>query len=151
MTISEYGWNEIREQLEHDLEVYYVKDAQTNRQREKDKQDTIDWIIGRMQEGPAPAGVRTKMPEFSWLFGSVLWETVSKVIRMRHPICAMCGERQTVEIHHIRPRYLRGAESDPRNLIWLCKECHDEIHRAVDKGIDEAIRGSMMFLKEDDS
>lgn len=137
-----YDWNEIKGQLEHDIQVWYVKDPDINRKREMDKERTIKWIIDRMKQGPEPTGTRIRMPDFTFTFGS-LWEPIAKVMRMRYPVCAMCGERRTVEIHHIRPRYLQGTESDPCNLIGLCVECHDEVHRMMEKGIDDAVRLSV--------
>lgn len=137
-----YDWNEIKQQLEHDIQIWYVKDPDINRKREMDKERTIKWIIDRMKQGPEPTGTRIRMPDFTFTFGS-LWEPIAKVMRMRYPVCAMCGERRTVEIHHIRPRYLKGTESDPCNLIGLCVECHDEVHRRMEKGIDDAVRLSV--------
>lgn len=137
-----YDWNEIKEQLEHDIQVWYVKNPDINREREINKERTINWIIDRMKQGPEPTGTRIRMPDYTFTFGS-LWEPIAKAMRMRYPVCAMCGERRTVEIHHIRPRYLKGTECDPCNLIGLCVECHDEVHRRMEKGIDDAVRLSI--------
>ncbi len=35
------------------------------------------------------------------------------------------------EVHHIRPRQFGGGDH-PRNMMPLCKDCHDEIHRRID-------------------
>lgn len=143
MRQTRYDWDEIREQLAHDIQVWYTKKEDVNRQREADKKRTIEWVIERMKKGPQPGGVRRgPVPDYTSTFGS-LWEPVSKAVRMRYPVCQICGERQTVEIHHIRPRYLKGTESDPCNLIGLCVECHDEVHRRMEKGIDDAVRFSV--------
>lgn len=138
MQTLSYGWDDIREQLEHDIEVWYVKDENVNREREKDKDRTIRWIIERMKMGSQLGGTRVRAPDYTHTFGG-LWEPVSKAMRMRYPMCMCCKERNTVEIHHIRPRFLRGSEVDPCNLIALCVECHDEVHRRLDEGITRAI------------
>ena len=41
---------------------------------------------------------------------------------MRCPICS----NKAVSQHHIKPR-AEGGTDDPRNLVWLCKKCHDEV------------------------
>lgn len=138
MQTHSYDWDEIREQLEHDIQVWYTKNDDVNRQREKDKEDTIEWILDRMKKGPQKGGTRVREPNCTYTFGN-LWEPVSKAMRMRYPMCMCCKERNTVEVHHIRPRFLRGSESDPCNLIALCVECHDEVHRRLDEGITRAI------------
>lgn len=45
-------------------------------------------------------------------------------------VCAGCG-CVACEVHHIRPREYGGTDH-PRNLIPLCRECHDQIHREID-------------------
>ena len=143
-----YDWDEIRAQLEKDIEVFYVKDQKVNREREQNKSRTIDWIIERMKMGPHIGGTRGYAPDFTWGFGG-LWPQVSKAVRMRYPRCQICGEHGTVEVHHIRPRFLRGAEVDPCNLMGLCVECHDEVHRRIDEKISEAIMDSVTWTPDD--
>lgn len=48
-----------------------------------------------------------------------------------------------MEVHHIRPRYLRG-KNHPRNLVCLCTKCHDEVHRRIESGICDAIARSLI-------
>lgn len=143
MTIEE----KMREQLEKTLEVYYVKDEETNRKREEDKKKSIDWIINGIMNGPIQGGVQGSdynTPAFSWTFGnSSVWEGEKKCILIRDPICRICGKNPSVEVHHIRPKHLKGNPIHPGNLIGLCLECHDEVHRRIDKGIQKAIDESL--------
>ena len=37
----------------------------------------------------------------------------------------MC-DKEAVSLHHIQPRS-EGGTDDPRNLVWLCKSCHDKV------------------------
>ena len=37
--------------------------------------------------------------------------------------CAKCGRKKTLELHHVKPLYTGGSDSDS-NLIPLCHECH---------------------------
>lgn len=41
----------------------------------------------------------------------------------------MCGAEWPLEVHHVLPRHLGGADS-PRNLRTLCRRCHDMAHRS---------------------
>lgn len=146
--MTDYSWADIREQLKHDIQVWYVKNEETNRKREKDKEKTIDWIIEMMKEGPVRGGMIGDKPGYAYTFGN-LWGPLTKAMRMRYPMCQICGRKPTEEVHHIRPKCqcLKGARENPRNLICLCKECHDEVHRKIDEGIIKAIMESYDWHK----
>ena len=60
--------------------------------------------------------------------------------------CAACGAVAT-EVHHIRPRHLRGHDH-PCNLLPLCMDCHDEIHRRLDAAVAEAIERTTRSMLE---
>jgi 5-methylcytosine-specific restriction endonuclease McrA len=42
--------------------------------------------------------------------------------------CAICGNPENLEIHHIIPR-AEGGTNDIANLLPLCHECHCAIHK----------------------
>ena len=45
--------------------------------------------------------------------------------------CPVCGDEKTVEKltkHHIHPRSL-GGPTDLRNLVLICRGCHDNVHQ----------------------
>jgi 5-methylcytosine-specific restriction endonuclease McrA len=42
--------------------------------------------------------------------------------------CVKCGSAQDVKVHH-RVWVSEGGSDDVRNLVTLCKEHHDELHR----------------------
>lgn len=44
--------------------------------------------------------------------------------------CRNCGFRQTLHVHHVRYRS-HGGEDDVPNLITICAECHDAIHKGI--------------------
>ena len=134
------SWEEVREMLEREIQVYYVKNEETNRKRERDKEKYIQWIIDEMKGGIDLEHTLRSLPEFAWTFGDE-WQYIQKAMRMRYPNCAMCG-RPTQEIHHIRPRFLKG-QNIPSNLIPLCLECHDEVHRRLTANINKAIVDSI--------
>lgn len=48
-------------------------------------------------------------------------------------VCIRCG-LDADEVHHICPRHY-GGTNHPRNLIPLCKGCHDEIHRRIENDV----------------
>lgn len=46
--------------------------------------------------------------------------------------CALCDSPKAIQVHHLYPRRLGGAQH-PMNLITLCMYCHMAIHgRALD-------------------
>lgn len=126
--------------LDKEIQVWYTRDASVNEQRERDKARTIDWVIQEMKDGIDFEHTRKQVPAYTYTFGSV-WQYVRKAMVMRHPQCAICG-KPSQEIHHVRPRFLKGADV-PSNLIALCYDCHDEVHRRLDEGIERAIRESI--------
>ena len=141
-------WSEIREAISPLIEVYYVKDAEKNLQRERDREKTIDWIISNLKLGPIKGGVigsnGNALPEYTWTFGdSSIWSAERRGVIMRDSMCQVCGIRPSTEVHHIRPKHLNGAPLNPRNLIGLCRECHDEVHRVIDGGINSVVESSL--------
>lgn len=42
--------------------------------------------------------------------------------------CVLCGEPEGLEVHHIVWRF-RGGSDRPKNLVTLCKKCHDKVTR----------------------
>lgn len=132
---------QLREQLRHDLPVLYTKNEEVNREREYDLNRTVDWIISEFKKGPIITGTTQKLPEYTWLFGCNIWQAERNAAKSLYPLCAICGDG-TKEIHHIRPRQLRGSDH-PRNLIGLCSECHDNIHRKIVANVTSALDNAM--------
>lgn len=90
-------------------------------------------LVSELMKGPITGGLRKEIP-IENMFGSDEWQGLRRGVMLRDPICRICGERPTKEVHHIRPRYL-GGKNHPRNLIGLCLECHDEVHRYIEYGL----------------
>ena len=53
-------------------------------------------------------------------------EVYKKIIEEEH-YCQLCGSANWLEIHHIYYRS-QGGSNDERNLIRLCKKCHQMVH-----------------------
>lgn len=47
--------------------------------------------------------------------------------------CALCDNRQYLQIHHVIPRS-HGGSDDPMNLICLCSKCHGAAHGCIPDG-----------------
>jgi len=53
---------------------------------------------------------------------STHWPTIRKEHLEKNPLCAVCGGKEHLEVHHIRPFHLHpNLELDPSNLITLCE------------------------------
>lgn len=147
-------WDEIEKTLNHYLVPYMTKNEEKNRERTKMQRKAIQWMMKELRLGPMRGGVRgnsemTEIPEFLYHFGSFVWEADRKCILLRDPICRICGKSESTEVHHIRPKHLKGSYYHPRNLVGLCEECHDEVHRRIDSGINEVIESSLEFEMDD--
>ena len=42
--------------------------------------------------------------------------------------CNLCGSDNNLEKHHIVPKS-KGGSNKPRNLVKLCRNCHQQIHK----------------------
>ncbi len=42
--------------------------------------------------------------------------------------CQVCGSMQNLQVHHLRFRSQSGSDEE-HNLITLCAECHEQMHR----------------------
>lgn len=50
------------------------------------------------------------------------WSTVRHLYLLAHPTCALCGGKDKLEVHHIRPFHTHPElELDLNNLITLCE------------------------------
>ena len=57
------------------------------------------------------------------------WPAVRKAFLKNYPVCAVCGGKLKVEVHHIRPFHLHPQlELDPKNFITLCENKKDGIN-----------------------
>ena len=62
------------------------------------------------------------------------WKRIRDRYAMEHPLCEMCKEdgrlTPTDEVHHILP-VSQGGTHDRKNLMSLCKSCHNKIHLEI--------------------
>jgi 5-methylcytosine-specific restriction enzyme A len=50
------------------------------------------------------------------------WPTVRKHFLESHPTCAVCGGKEKLEVHHLKPFHTHPSlELDPNNFITLCE------------------------------
>lgn len=135
--------DEIRKVLENTLQVYYTKkNEEVNKARELRKQRAIEYLMVELFKGPFEGGTLSHPDSICDLFGNDLWVALQRSILIRDEMCMICNQRPSKEVHHIRPRHLKGQDH-PRNLIGLCLECHDEVHRKIDDGIQSMLESSL--------
>lgn len=57
------------------------------------------------------------------------WPTVRKHFITAFPLCAVCGGKKKLEVHHIMPFHLKPElELEPTNLITLCENDKDGVN-----------------------
>jgi hypothetical protein len=59
------------------------------------------------------------------------WRNLRKEVLDQKPACSRCGSKEELQVHHIMPH--RGQEElffNPRNLVVLCKSCHQLFNRS---------------------
>lgn len=133
-------WDEIRAILDERIPINPAKNKVEQMEREHNKAKTINWIIARMMAGVRPGGTRQLAPLYTQTFPpNLLWKAVRYALLCKHQTCYFCDSKAE-EVHHIWPRALQGSEFDPCNLVCVCAECHDYIHRRLDEKFQLAIK-----------
>lgn len=61
---------------------------------------------------------------------NVLYKKRQKGEICRPHICAACGCKEEIELHHIIPLAFGGTD-DYFNLIYLCHDCHMKLHHKI--------------------
>lgn len=136
----------IRKIMQKHLEVYEVRDPKVTEERYRRRDEAIEWAIGELRQEPIKGGTQADVPYDSYhTFGNASeWIAMHDAVFIRDGNkCRICGG-PAEEVHHIRPRFLKG-HNHPRNLISLCRNCHDEVHRRIDEGIRQALEDSLDF------
>ena len=56
---------------------------------------------------------------------------LSRNMRANHPMCQVCETRPSTEVHHKR-KWTEDVHGrlDPRNLLCVCRDCHELIEKA---------------------
>jgi 5-methylcytosine-specific restriction endonuclease McrA len=52
-----------------------------------------------------------------------------QVLERDHWRCQICGRMQNMQVHHLEFRSQSGSDEE-QNLITLCTECHERVHRS---------------------
>lgn len=135
-------WQKVYEVLDRTIEVYEVRDPKVTAERYELKRKSIEWFMNELKKGPIQGGTLADTSEDIWGFGGTEWDAVRDAVRVIYEDkCAICG-KPAREVHHIRPKHLKG-KNHPRNLILLCNDCHDEVHRKIDQGIQNVLNESL--------
>lgn len=66
------------------------------------------------------------------------------IAEMRKPYCELCGERTTIESHHVNTVGSGGGDI-AINLIQLCTECHIKAHSGL---INKEVCEHMIAMRE---
>lgn len=59
-----------------------------------------------------------------------LWRKRQQGEINRPRLCSVCGNTANIELHHIIPINI-GGTNDYYNLINLCHDCHQAVHRNI--------------------
>ena len=64
-----------------------------------------------------------------WPYNTDQWREVRDVVRVRdgHE-CVCCGAWRMLDVHHVQPWRCDGEVFDPRNLVTVCRDCHEAVH-----------------------
>ena len=73
------------------------------------------------------------------------FRTISDKIRKENPMCAICGTRRRIHIHHIKPyRYTKDNSSE--NLIPLCISHHKIVEFQTEKLLEIDGQENVFFI-----
>jgi len=69
-----------------------------------------------------------KRSAYSWYLGTAFWrERREHALKRANHTCEKCKERRASEVHHVT--YLRVFNEMPTDLVALCRQCHEQMHR----------------------
>jgi 5-methylcytosine-specific restriction endonuclease McrA len=64
------------------------------------------------------------------------WTRLSLKLRQNNPLCQRCGIAPSDEVHHIVPLEINPAlKMDPRNLLAVCRACHEHLEKGNGKKV----------------
>lgn len=73
-----------------------------------------------------------------------------KAMRLKHlavyPECRICGTETDVVVHHVRYRGPRGKSERPGDLVTLCANHHNDLHRVL--GPTPKLDYQLSFIRE---
>lgn len=56
------------------------------------------------------------------------WSRLSLKLRQNSPLCQRCGINPSEQVHHVVPvRADPRLKLDPRNVLVVCRACHEEL------------------------
>ncbi len=62
------------------------------------------------------------------------YSSFKKEKEYRPKICACCGTRNNLNLHHIIP-FSIGGTNEYYNLVYLCEDCHKKIHKMMNENL----------------
>ena len=71
-----------------------------------------------------PARPTDRRPESTARGYDATWESLSRMVRMHHPVCQLCCFAASTEVDHIVPLRVGGARLELSNLQAVCHQCH---------------------------
>lgn len=57
------------------------------------------------------------------------WRIIRRLVLERDDYrCRACGSKDSIDVHHVQFRSAGGSSTDPKNLVALCRICHQDLH-----------------------
>lgn len=72
------------------------------------------------------------------------WQTTRFLIKATKRKCNLCGSKKNLNVHHKTYRNI-GNESE-RDLLLVCKDCHNELHKRSLSNVSDQVRGRIRKL-----
>lgn len=74
------------------------------------------------------------------------WKNLRQIrIRIDNGQCQMCGQKtDKPQVHHMRYDHFGGNEDVWRDLVTLCPECHEAVHRMMNRATGQREDGSII-------
>lgn len=74
------------------------------------------------------------------------WKNLRRIrIQIDGGKCAMCGKKtDDIEVHHMRYDSLRH-ENPWRDLVSLCRSCHESVHALMNRPTGQREDGSLIY------
>lgn len=85
--------------------------------------------------------MKTKKEIYAEYLQSEKWKSIRESALVIHgKKCKECGNESDLQVHHLRYPEILGTENVESDLVVLCKECHQKLHKKKHKKIGFAFK-----------
>jgi 5-methylcytosine-specific restriction endonuclease McrA len=100
--LTQFWWH-VTQERRHDFRLAWLRELERT---------FVDNVLAYLDRKHAFQSVRHRRRRYGWL---------------KRATCFCCSKAQAAHTHHVVPMQ-NGGSNSRRNLVGLCKKCHEDVH-----------------------